>query len=591
MMEGVSSRPSGGFGGGDFGGGGFGGGSRGGAFGRGESEEAVFGSATTAGINFDKYDDIPISVSAATPDGVVPPPIDKFEDAKMPQFLRDNIERCRFTRPTPVQKHSIGIVQGNSDLMACAQTGSGKTGAFLIPAITNIVEHGKKSAPQPPGGYQRGRTAVPQCVVMAPTRELVEQIHNDAKKFVYKSPVQAVSVFGGEGTMGPQLRELERGCDLLIATPGRLHDLIERGRIDMGDVFTLILDEADRMLDMGFEPQIRRIVEQTNMPRCEEGRQTLMFSATFPPAIQHLAQDFLRDHTFLTVGRVGSTTDNITQRFEFMEQGDKPHVLMDIITAKGNEDAAKQSDSKNLTLIFVETKRDADILEDELTHQGFQATSIHGDRSQPERQEALRSFKAGRTPYLVATDVASRGLDIPDVSHVINFDCPSDFDSYVHRIGRTGRAGRTGTATAFLTSRDGRIASQLVTLLQEANQEIPDELHRMAAASGGRSFGGGGGGRSGSWKDARGHAPTQSWGGGGGGGGWRDEREAPSRGNNMSAAGSSKLMTTGGNNMTDYMMQAASKAPAPAKAAAPAAPVDSWEDDAAGGGGDWWDEE
>jgi len=386
--------------------------------------------------------------------------------------------------------------------------------------------------------------------------------------------------------MGPQLRELERGCDLLIATPGRLHDLIERGRIDMHDVFTLILDEADRMLDMGFEPQIRRIVEQTSMPRCEEGRQTLMFSATFPPAIQHLAQDFLRDYTFLTVGRVGSTTDNITQRFEFMEQADKPHVLMDILTAAPKSESS--SDRKELTLIFVETKRDADILEDELNHQGFNATSIHGDRSQPERQEALRSFKAGRTPYLVATDVASRGLDIPDVSHVINYDCPSDFDSYVHRIGRTGRAGRTGTATAFLTSRDGRIAQQLITLLQEANQDVPDELHRMSSMSGGR-YGGGsrGGGRHESWKDARESAgPSQKWGGSGGGswGGGREQRE-PARSNTVSAAGSSKLMTTGSNNLTDFMMQAAAKAPPPK-----AAPVaDSWDDDK--GGGDWWDED
>jgi len=181
MMEGFSSRSSGWGGdrGGDRDGGGWGGGGGrgGGSFGGGAREEEVFGSATTAGINFDKYDDIPISVSAATPDGVVPPPIEKFEEAtNMPQFLRDNIQRCHFTRPTPVQKHSIGIVQANSDLMACAQTGSGKTGAFLIPAICNVVNHGSKKPPQPPGGSFRGRTATPQCVVMAPTRELVEQV-------------------------------------------------------------------------------------------------------------------------------------------------------------------------------------------------------------------------------------------------------------------------------------------------------------------------------------------------------------------------------------------------------------------------------
>jgi len=412
---------------------------------------------------------------------------------------------------------------------------------------------------------------------MAPTRELVEQIYQDAKKFVYKSPVQSVAVFGGEGTMGPQLRELERGCDLLLATPGRLHDLIERGRIDMGEVWTLILDEADRMLDMGFEPQIRRIVEQTNMPRREEGRQTLMFSATFPPGIQHLAQDFLRDYTYLTVGRVGSTTDNITQKFEFLDQHDKLNMLLDIIEER------QRREEKGLTLIFVETKRDADILEDELTHAGFTATSIHGDRSQPERQEALKNFKAGRTPYLVATDVASRGLDIPDVSHVINYDCPSDFDSYVHRIGRTGRAGRTGTATAFLTGRDSRIAMQLITLLEEANQTVPEELQRMGASAGYGGYGGGGRGGGGrgpkredQWRDARGGGGhTQSWG-----------RSEPQREPQQQfQSNSSKLMTTGGSNMADFMVQASSKAPKQS------APKDKWDDEPVSAGDAWWDDD
>jgi len=412
--------------------------------------------------------------------------------------------------------------------------------------------------------------------VMAPTRELVEQIFNDSRKFVYKSPVQPVAVFGGEGTMGPQLRELERGCDLLLATPGRLHDLIERGRIDMGEVWTLILDEADRMLDMGFEPQIRRIVEQTNMPRREEGRQTLMFSATFPPAIQHLAQDFLRDYTFLTVGRVGSTTDNITQSFQFCDNYDKLNILMDII-----EDRVQKAIA-GLTLIFVETKRDADILEDELNHRGLHATSIHGDRSQPERQEALKSFKAGRTPYLVATDVASRGLDIPDVSHVINYDCPSDFDSYVHRIGRTGRAGRTGHATGFLTARDSRIAAQLITLLEEANQIVPEELHRMSAMAGyggGGARGGGRNRRDDYSKDARGGATSKQWG---------RQDEAPTM--NVQAAGSSGLMTTGGANMADFMVAASQKAKAPVKKAAAKAEPENWDDDA-GAGDAWWDDD
>jgi ATP-dependent RNA helicase DDX3X len=571
MMEGFNSRPTeswGGRDGGDRGGSDWGGGGGGrSAFGRGaEREEDIFGpppneDGSSAGINFDKYDDIPISVTAATPDGIVPDPIQEFAEAEMPQFLIDNIARCGYKRPTPVQKHSIGIVKAGGDLMACAQTGSGKTGAFLVPATINI----SKRPPREHTTY-RGKCANPVCVVMAPTRELVEQIYNDARKFVFKSPVHPVAVFGGEGTMGPQLRELERGCDLLLATPGRLHDLIERGRIDMGEVFTLILDEADRMLDMGFEPQIRRIVEQTNMPRRDEGRQTLMFSATFPPAIQHLAQDFLRDYTFLTVGRVGSTTDNITQQFQFVEQHDKLPCLMHMLQDQ------QETGKSGLTLIFVETKRDADILEDELDHIGFAAASIHGNRSQPERQEALRSFKSGRTPFLVATDVASRGLDIPDVSHVINYDCPSDFDSYVHRIGRTGRAGRTGVATAFLTPRDSRIAGSLITLLEEAHQVVPEQLHRMAAQSYGGGRGGGMRERREYSRDARGNTgTTQSWG----------RRDDPP----PAASSSSKLMTTGSSNMAEFMASATTKTkPAPKVA-------DSWDDTPVGDGDAWWDDD
>jgi len=281
------------------------------------------------------------------------------------------------------------------------------------------------------------------------------------------------------------------------------------------------------------------------------------------------------------VGRVGSTTDNITQRFEFVEQGDKLSVLLDLLTAKKGQDVKKEG-SNDLTLIFVETKRDADILEEELTHQAFLATSIHGDRSQPERQEALRSFKAGRTPYLVATDVASRGLDIPDVTHVVNYDCPSDFDSYVHRIGRTGRAGRTGTATAFLTPRDGRIAQQLLTLLEEANQEVPDELHRMCASSVGGYGGGRGSSRTSrqeSWKDVRGEGAgrQQTWG---------QPAAEPMRTSKVTPASSSKLMTTGGADMADFMM-AATQRNQKGPAAAPASM--NW-DEPQGESDAWWDD-
>jgi ATP-dependent RNA helicase DDX3X len=225
----------------------------------------------------------------------------------------------------------------------------------------------------------------------------VSQIFEESRKFAYRSWVRPCVVYGG-ADIGSQLRQIERGCDLLVATPGRLVDLIERGRISLASIKYLVLDEADRMLDMGFEPQIRRIVEGEDMPPTA-GRQTLMFSATFPRDIQMLARDFLKEYIFLSVGRVGSTSENITQKIEYVEDADKRSVLLDILHTHG----------AGLTLVFVETKRMADSLSDFLINQGFPATSIHGDRTQREREKALEMFRTGRCPILVATAVAARG--------------------------------------------------------------------------------------------------------------------------------------------------------------------------------------
>ena len=314
-------------------------------------------------------------------------------------------------------------------------------------------------------------------------------------------------VYGG-ADINQQLRQIERGCDLLSATPGRLVDLIERGRISLANIRYLVLDEADRMLDMGFEPQIRRIVQGEDMPGVQD-RQTLMFSATFPRDIQILARDFMKDYVFLSVGRVGSTSENITQRIEYVEDQDKRSVLLDVIQAQGD----------GLTLVFVETKRMADMLSDFLLGNSLPATSIHGDRTQREREMALQTFRTGRTPILVATAVAARGLDIPNVTHVVNYDLPSDIDDYVHRIGRTGRAGNVGMATAFFNRGNRNIVRDLIELLREANQEIPGWLDTVAHES---SFGGGyrgGRGRGGGGRGGRGGNRDYRQGGGGGYGG------------------------------------------------------------------------
>jgi ATP-dependent RNA helicase DDX3X len=239
------------------------------------------------------------------------------------------------------------------------------------------------------------------------------------------------------------------------------------------------------MLDMGFEPQIRRIVEGEDMPNVNE-RQTLMFSATFPRDIQMLARDFLKDYVFLSVGRVGSTSENITQKVEYVEDHDKRSVLLDILHTHG---------TSGLTLIFVETKRMADALSDFLLNQRFPATAIHGDRTQRERERALEMFRSGRCPILVATAVAARGLDIPNVTHVINYDLPTDIDDYVHRIGRTGRAGNTGIATAFFNRGNRGVVRELIDLLKEAHQEVPSFLESIAREGSGYGGRGGRGGR------------------------------------------------------------------------------------------------
>lgn len=352
-------------------------------------------------------------------------------------------------------------------------------------------------------------------MILAPTRELVSQIHDEARKFAYRSWVRPAVVYGG-ADINTQLRSIERGCDLLSATPGRLVDLIERGRISLANIQYLVLDEADRMLDMGFEPQIRRIVQGEDMPGTVE-RQTLMFSATFPRDIQVLARDFLKDYIFLSVGRVGSTSENITQKIEYVEDQDKRSVLLDILASQSKEELG-------LTLVFVETKRMADMLSDFLMANNLPATSIHGDRTQREREMALQTFRTGRTPIMVATAVAARGLDIPNVTHVINYDLPSDIDDYVHRIGRTGRAGNTGVSTAFFNRGNKNIVRDLVELLREANQEIPGWLetvaHESAYGSGGYRGSGRGRGRGGArggmgGRDYRSGHTGGSYGGGG----------------------------------------------------------------------------
>uniref|UniRef100_A0A8C5DWY4 RNA helicase n=1 Tax=Gouania willdenowi TaxID=441366 RepID=A0A8C5DWY4_GOUWI len=438
---------------------------------RNERLEHELFSASNTGINFEKYDDIPVEATGQN----CPHHIESFQDVDMGEIIMGNIALSRYTRPTPVQKYAIPIVKSKRDLMACAQTGSGKTAAFLLPILSQIYTEGpgealnaSKASGQENGKYGR-RKQYPISLVLAPTRELALQIYDEARKFSYRSRVRPCVVYGG-ADIGQQIRELERGCHLLVATPGRLVDMMERGKIGLDYCKYLVLDEADRMLDMGFEPQIRRIVEQDTMPH-KGIRQTMMFSATFPKEIQILARDFLEEYIFLAVGRVGSTSENITQKVVWVEESDKRSFLLDLLSATGKD---------SLTLVFVETKKGADALEDFLYREGYACTSIHGDRSQRDREEALSQFRSGKCPILVATAVAARGLDISNVKHVINFDLPSDIEEYVHRIGRTGRVGNLGLATSFFNDKNGNITKDLLDILVEAKQEVPSWLESLA---------------------------------------------------------------------------------------------------------------
>ncbi|KAI5640733.1 hypothetical protein M9H77_00463 [Catharanthus roseus] len=430
-----------------------------------------------ADANVDAYDETPVETSGFD----VPAPVSSFSDLEFSKSLCDNIKRCKFVKPTPIQRYGIPVAMAGRDLMACAQTGSGKTAAFCFPIISGILRDRSSESPLETatiGGVLSSTVASPVALILAPTRELSCQIHEEAKKFSFQTGVKVVVAYGGAPIV-QQVRNLDKGVDILVATPGRLVDMIERAKVSLRSIKYLALDEADRMLDMGFEPQIRKLVEQMGMPP-PGARQTLLFSATFPSEIQRLASDFLSNYVFLAAGKVGSSTDLIVQKVDFVRDMDKRKHLMNTLHSQ----RAILTNGKNaLTLIFVETKKGADALQHWLSQRGFPSIAIHGDKLQMEREFALRSFKSGVTPILVATDVAARGLDIPHVSHVINYDLPRDIDDYVHRIGRTGRAGKSGLATAFFSDKNLPLASALIELMQEAKQEIPSWLSQYADTS------------------------------------------------------------------------------------------------------------
>ncbi|KAF3456424.1 hypothetical protein FNV43_RR01074 [Rhamnella rubrinervis] len=392
----------------------------------------------------------------------IPAPFDTFEATGFPPEILREIYAAGFSSPTPIQAQTWPIALQSRDIVAIAKTGSGKTLGYLMPAF--ILLRQRHNNPQ------NG----PTVLVLAPTRELATQIQDEAIKFGRSSRVSCTCLYGG-APKGPQLKELDRGADIVVATPGRLNDILEMKKIDFGQVSLLVLDEADRMLDMGFEPQIRKIVNEIP-PR----RQTLMYTATWPKEVRKIASDLLVNPVQVNIGNVDELAANkaITQYVEVVPQMEKQRRLEQILRAQ-------ERGSK--VIIFCSTKRLCDQLARSIGR-NFGAAAIHGDKSQGERDWVLNQFRNGKSPILVATDVAARGLDIKDIRVVINYDFPTGVEDYVHRIGRTGRAGATGVSYTFFSEQDWKYAADLIKVLERANQCVPPEV-REIAMRGGPGFG------------------------------------------------------------------------------------------------------
>ena len=411
-------------------------------------EENLFSHGVSSGINFSNYKSIQVKVTGSD----VPDKISTFAEADLDPLILGNITKSRYNTPTPVQEHAIPMIRAGRDLMACAQTGSGKTAAFLIPIIHSLVME-KDSLSR--GTWGHSGYSAPEVVIMSPTRELAVQIKDEARKFCNGSEIRCVVAYGGT-SVSRQAEKLEDGCNILVATPGRLCDFYCRGKISFSRVKFLVLDEADRMLDMGFKEDMEKILLSEDLK--SHSHQTLLFSATYPKDIQKIAQGYLDNYIFLAVGVVGGACEDVDQSFLQVSHFEKREKLLEVLTSVK-------------TLVFVENKKTADFIASYLCQSEHAATSIHGDRLQPERERALKDFKSDRKPILVATAVAARGLDIPGVAHVINYDLPKTVEEYVHRIGRTGRLGNTGRATSFYDSRnDCGIAAGLMTVLIDCKQ-------------------------------------------------------------------------------------------------------------------------
>ena len=368
-----------------------------------------------------------------------------FQELNLIKPLLAAVKCCGYTEPTPIQRKTIPPVLEGRDVLGCAQTGTGKTAAFALPILQRL--------------YLEGKPTAIRALILTPTRELALQIYENFEGYGKKLPLRPCVIFGGVGQQ-PQVDQLRRGVDILVATPGRLNDLINQGHIKLDKLEIFVLDEADRMLDMGFIHDVKKVIA-----RLPKQRQTLFFSATMPAEVEKLAQSLLTDPVTVKVHPVSSTVDKIDQSLYMVDKANKKHLLAKLLREPGVENA----------LVFTRTKHGADRVVRELSRVNIEARAIHGNKSQTARQQALSDFKTGKVRVMIATDIAARGIDIAGLSHVFNYDLPNEPESYVHRIGRTGRAGLDGTAISFCCIDEMKDLKQIEKLIGKTIPRLESE--------------------------------------------------------------------------------------------------------------------
>lgn len=414
----------------------------------------------------------------STKGGGIAHPLRYWEESNLGKPIIDLLNRFNLTEPTPIQRQAIPVALQKRDLIGIAETGSGKTLAFLLPMLSYIQKLPRLN----------DRTALdgPYGLILAPTRELVQQIEQEAKRFAQHLGYHVISIIGGR-SMSEQSILLRKGVEIVIATPGRLRDCLEQHALVLNQCYSLVLDEADRMIDMNFEEDLNFILSvlPTNIAKPDNEyaekaeflekqlvRQTTMFSATMPPSVEALAKLYLRRPAMITVGQAGQAVDRIAQKIIMTNDYEKPNLL--ISTLQENETPV---------IIFVNQKTSVETLYNRLSNFGFQVVSLHGGKGQDQRDSAISQLKSGNKDILIATDIASRGIDIKDVALVVNYDMSKSIEDYVHRIGRTGRAGKEGKAITFLTDKDVELYYDLRVLLEKSkNSSLPADFVNHDAA-------------------------------------------------------------------------------------------------------------